>query len=115
MPNLPSTPRSVMNVYALLRHAVLNKQVVVGTYRGHRREFCPHILGSWEGEPRVFVYQFSGGSERGIEPGGSNENWRCFVVDDLENVSAAPGPWRTASNYTEHADSCMDSVDVRAP
>jgi hypothetical protein len=55
--------------YMTIRDAVLKQLVVTARYDGYDREFCPHAIGSKNGEEHVLGYQFAGGSRR---PVGSN-------------------------------------------
>ena len=102
-----------MTAYGIIRNAILNKQQVTATYRGHNRELCPHILGYKNGRRNLFSYQFAGSSRRGLEylP-GSLKNWRCMSVDALENVKVRDGDWHTASNYSSSTQRCVDEIDV---
>jgi hypothetical protein len=99
-------------VYALIRQAVLQKKIIVATYEGRVRKMCPHVLGTKDGKPRVMAYQFAGGSARGIGRDGSDDNWRCFEVDELSAVSVVDGKWHTAPNYCMRPD-LIDEIDVR--
>ena len=42
--------------YELIKRAIQDKEQVVATYRGHRREMCPHILGVKGGRPQALFY-----------------------------------------------------------
>jgi hypothetical protein len=42
-----------VDVYALLRQAILDKSIVSATYDGFPREFCPHALGTKNGVHNV--------------------------------------------------------------
>lgn len=96
--------------YELIKQAVLNKQQVVATYRGHRREMCPHVLGLKDGRLQALFYQFGGASSSGLGPDGSDENWRCIPVSGLGEVSVRAGDWHTAPTRWEQT--CVDVVDV---
>ncbi len=99
--------------YALVRQAVLEKQQVVATFKGHRREMCPHVLGAAPGGiAQCLFYQFAGGSESGLGPDGSPDNWRCIPVENLRNVEIRPGPWHTASNHSRR-QTCVRRIDVQ--
>lgn len=104
--------------YSLIRQAVLNKQQVVAWYNGHRREMCPHVLGtSKDGREQALFYQFGGTSQRGLGPDGSDENWRCLPLEGLSDVFVREGPWHTerspySSQYDSRKQDCVASVDV---
>lgn len=97
--------------YELLRDAIVRRLQVVATYRGMRREMCPHALGRKNGRAQCLFYQFGGesGSER-IVPGGT-DNWRCIPVDELSDVELREGTWYTAA-IGRTRQSCVDSVDL---
>jgi hypothetical protein len=105
----------MLDTYALVRQAIIDKNQVVGTYDGHRREMCPHIIGIKRNGNRshrnALFYQFGGTSESGLEADGSPRNWRCIPVDELSDVVVHSGPWHTAPNYTR-PQTCVDEIDV---
>jgi hypothetical protein len=101
-----------MSPYELIKQAILQKQIVVATYRGHRRELCPHVLGSKDGRAHCLFYQFGGGSKTKLGPPGSPDNWRCVFVSDLRQVEIMDGPWHTADNHSQN-QTCVDHVDVQ--
>jgi len=51
-----------VDVYELIRNATLARRQVVATYRGYRRELCPHVLGTKHGHRQALVFQFGGES-----------------------------------------------------
>jgi hypothetical protein len=98
-------------IYEQIRAATLAKQQVVATYKGLRRELCPHILGTKDGRRQALFFQFGGGSSSSLPPGGA---WRCLPVDALEDVVVRDGPWH--SNRLDHfLETCVDEIDVEAP
>jgi hypothetical protein len=94
-----------------LRLAILTRQQVVGLYGGHVREFCPHVLGRKQGEPRCLVYQFGGSSQTGPITPRSPDNWRCLKVDQLEVIQLRPGPWFSGPSH-ERDQRCVDLVEI---
>jgi hypothetical protein len=98
-------------VYARIRAATLAKQQVVATYKGHRRELCPHILGTKDGRRQALFFQFGGGSSSSLPAGG---DWRCLPVDELEDVVVRDGPWHSNS-LDRFLETCVDEIDVEAP
>jgi hypothetical protein len=98
-------------VYELIRAATLARQQVVATYKGHRRELCPHVLGTKEGRAQALFFQFGGGSSSSLPPGGE---WRCIPVDGLEDVVVRDGPWHTGRGH-RYPETCVDEIDVEAP
>ncbi len=45
------------DTYALIQQAILNKDQVIATYQGHRREMCPHVIGTKHGRRQALFYQ----------------------------------------------------------
>lgn len=100
------------NNYELVKRAILTKQQILATYKGHYREMCPHTLGaSKTGIRQALFYQFAGESSSGLSPAGSANNWRCIPVDELRNVILRDGDWHTAPNHSR-AQTCVASIDV---
>lgn len=97
-----------VDVYSLIRHAILNKLQVIGTYQGHHREMCPHTLGLKRGKQQALFFQFAGGSSKGLPPGGA---WRCIRLEQLENVSVREGEWYTSDDHSV-PQNCVDEIDV---
>ena len=98
-----------MAPYLTIREAILQRRQVIAIYKGYGREMCPHAIGTKEGKAHVLCFQFGGESSKGLPPGGE---WRCFEVDELQNVSVREGPWHTAPNYSGWRQTCIDQVDV---
>jgi hypothetical protein len=100
-------------IYQMIRQAIIDKDIVIATYHGHVREMCPHVVGMKCGRAQALLYQFSGGSSIGLEPDGSPSNWRCVIVDELQDVSIRQslGEWHTASSYSR-PQTCIDGIDV---
>jgi hypothetical protein len=100
--------------YGLVRQAIIEKHVVIASYRGYIREMCPHVIGNKNGHSQALFYQFGGGSRSGLKPDGSPANWRCLGIDELSQVSVreSEGEWHTASNYST-MQTCVDEIDVK--
>ncbi len=103
-------PRGHMSAdaYSLVRRAIVDKHQIVGTYNGHRRAMCPHVIGMKDGRPRALFFQFGGTSSRGLAPGG---DWRCILIEDLEDVVSQAGEWHSAPNYSQ-LQTCVEVIDV---
>lgn len=100
-----------MDKYTVIREAILKKQQVVATYRGHRREMCPHAIGTnREARAQALFYQFGGTSSSGLST-DPTEKWRCIPVDDLIDIEVRDGEWVTATNHSR-PQSCVFDVDV---
>ena len=101
-------------IYNMVRHAIIDKDVVVASYHGHVREMCPHLIGKKNGRAQALLYQFAGGSTSGLQPDGSPANWRCLRVDELSDVSIKKSAeWHTASNYSAAAHHCVVEIDLK--
>jgi hypothetical protein len=101
-------------IYALIRQAILVKDIVALNYHGSIREMCPHVLGKTKSHFYSLMYQFAGESKGGLKPDGSPENWRCLRLDELSQVAVrkSKGEWHTASNYSA-MQNCVSEIDVR--
>ena len=99
------------DTYNLVRQAIIDRQHVVGVYQGHRREMCPHAIGTKNGREQAIFYQFGGTSSSGL--GQPEDNWRCIVIGGLTevHVSVRQGSWHTASNHSR-PQACVDEIDV---
>lgn len=98
-----------LNTYELIREAILNKQQVVATYRGHRRAMCPHVLGIKGFIRHALFYQFGGTSEHWLPPSGE---WRCMDIDHLLDLTVREGQWHTRDDYDQQRQSCVDTIDL---
>jgi hypothetical protein len=98
---------AVPDAYSIVRQAILDKEQVVATYQGHRRELCPHVLGTKNGRRQALFFQFGGASASGLAPGGA---WRCMPIDGLSDVTSRSGRWHTGPR--EQPQTCVDDVDV---
>jgi len=106
--------QSVQEIYALIREAILAKDILAVSYRGSVREMCPHVLGKTKGSPYALMYQFAGETKAGLKPDGSPDNWRCIRIEEISNVAVrkSEGKWHTASNYSA-VQNCVSEIDVR--
>lgn len=96
------------DVYSIVRQAIIDKQQVVATYRGHRRKMCPHVIGTKGGKRQALFFQFAGSSSSGLPAGGE---WRCIPIDGLSGVSTRDGEWHTGPGDINE-QSCVDAADV---
>jgi len=94
------------NPLDVIVNAIQNKLVVTATYQGYQRIMCPHVIGYKDGVLNALFFQFAGGSKSGLPPGGQ---WRCVHVDELGNVTAAPGEWHTGPDHSQ-PQTCVDDV-----
>lgn len=93
---------------ASVRQAIADKKVLVCTYRGFRRDLCPHALGWKNGRRHLIAFQFGGENSTGLRPGG---DWICLSVDDLKDLQMRDGPWRTAPDYRRIL-ACFDVFEM---
>jgi hypothetical protein len=102
------------DIYALIRQAILVKDIVALNYRGSVREMCPHVLGKTKGSPYALMYQFAGETKAGLKPDGSPDNWRCIRIEEISNVAVrtSEGEWHIASNYSA-MQNCVYEIDVQ--
>ncbi len=107
--NRPEHEVGVADAYDLLRKAIRERLQVIGTYGGHRREFCPHAIGTSRGEMRCLGLQFGGGSSKGAMT-ATNAGWRCFRVRGLSGLSTRPGAWHTLPQT--RPQTCIDAIDL---
>jgi hypothetical protein len=103
-----SSKERMMDDYATLAEAIRTRQQVVGRYGGEERVFSPHALGTKRGRNHVLVYQYAGGSQSGLPPGGE---WRCLDLAELSQLQLEAGAWRTAANVF-NPQSCLDEIEV---
>lgn len=94
---------------AAVRQAMVEKRPVRAHYDGGLREFCPHAIGTKDGQTRVFAFQFAGYSRRGLPPGGG---WRCFPIARLTELSVHDGPWHTGDGPGD-PHICIDQIDFQ--
>ena len=96
-------------MYQFLRDAIVHKRQVVCTYKGLRREVCPHVVGvGKDGREMVLSYQFAGQSSKGLPPGGE---WRCMRVADISDATSRTGQWHTGDNHSR-PQMCVKIIDV---
>jgi hypothetical protein len=96
------------DAYAVVRQAILDRRQIVTDYKGHRRLLCPHCIGTKHGRPQALFFQFGGGGNRDLPPGGE---WRCMAIDRMANIESPDGEWHSRGDYVG-AGSCIDEVDV---
>jgi hypothetical protein len=92
--------------YTLFRNAILAEQQVTCSYGGHRRELCPHIIGTnKDGEEAVLAWQFGG------ESSGKLPQWRCLKLANVSNARAQDGRWHEGGSHKSE-QSCVANIDL---
>lgn len=87
--------------FEILCRAVNDKKCVTAVYKDQQRLFAPHCVGTGKNnEMNVFGYQYGGASS------GKLPNWRCFRVDELDNVEINSDEWMTSSDHSK-PNSCV--------
>ncbi|AUC55141.1 hypothetical protein CDO87_19090 [Sagittula sp. P11] len=97
-----------MNVYGKIREAVETKKAIRVIHKGHKRDVCPHVIGSKNGHDKVLTYQFAGYSSSGLPPGGE---WRCMFISDITSVEILGADWQTGVGHSQ-TQTCVDQIDV---
>src|SRR5579863_3657315 len=100
-----------MDVYDTLREAIGTRRCVRVLAAGRSRDICPHALGVKDGQPRVLVFQYEGGSASGLAPGGQ---WRTFFLREIASAKIIDGAWRTGKHAVSKIEACLDEVEHRA-
>ncbi len=101
-----------MDPHTILAEAISTRQQVSARYNDKTRTFSPHALGTKRGVPHVLVFQYAGGSQSGLPPGGE---WRCLEVDRLSDIRLEAGPWRTAPTSSIPRPASMKSTSSPTP
>ena len=105
--------QTVEDIYRLVRLAITTRRSIAALYGGRPRLYCPHRLGkNSTGQVRVLCYQYGGESGTGLKPIGSEDNWRCIVLEKLRAVRLLEeDAWCTAPNHSR-PQTCVTDVDV---
>ena len=77
-----------MDIYELIKDAIINKKQVYADYDGYPRELCPHVLGTKNGVPQALFYQFGGSSSRGLK--GDRSDWKCMILQKMKPPRGKP-------------------------
>ena len=85
--------------YSIVRQAIIDKDQIVAIYRGHRREMCPHVIGTKGGRPQALFFQFAGSSNSGLPP---SAEWRCIPIEELIEVESRHGIGTAAATTHSH-------------
>src|SRR5205823_1927325 len=108
-----------MSIYETMKHAVLAKKPVVIVREGVEQFVCPHVIGTkynkktGELYESTLVYQYGGPSDRGLGPDGSDQNWRCIPLHQIDSVRIVEGKWHTVSQLPTSRSTCVDNIDAQ--
>jgi len=100
-------------MYRLICAAIANKRPIRAIYKNRSRLLCPPLGRNRLGQQHVLCYQYGGGSESGLAPIGSPDNWRCVLFEKLREVELLYGLWKTALNHSRPATS-VTQADIDA-
>jgi hypothetical protein len=95
--------------YRLFAQAMRERKQIVCTYRGHRRELCPIILGHADGEEKALTFQVGGESSSGLPPDGE---WRCLFLSKVERAFMRDGPWRAGEGQASRKAALNTSIST---
>ena len=98
-------------VQDLIITAIQQQLIVTAVYQEKKRIMCPHMIGHKDGRLNVLFFQFAGESKKGLPPGGQ---WRCIHLDELSDVSIAPGQWHTGPDCGR-PQTCVDQIIAKVP
>lgn len=105
-----------MDVYAILRQAILDKKPCTISKPGEpSRKICPYRLGrSGKGDRNVIYYQYEGYTSRpgGLKPDGSQDNWRCNHVADISFAEVINEKWHEPTIKPKTRGKCVVQDDV---
>lgn len=93
--------------YVLFARAMTERKQVLCMYDDHPRALCPMILGHSKGEEVALVYQFAGGSSRGLPRGGQ---WKCLHLAKVTHADLRDGHWHSGERH-DWRQSCVEVVD----
>ena len=99
------------NTYEIVKNAIMKRKQIVAEYQGHKREMCPHVIGTKKGRKQALFYQFGGTSSSGPIERDSTNNWRCIPIDGLNFVEIRDGAWHSFSPHKQR-QTCVDEIDV---
>jgi uncharacterized protein len=94
--------------FSLFHQAILNRQQITCRYKSEYREFCPHILGHKGDKEVAQVYQFGGGSSRGLPPEGQ---FRCVYLKDIQDAKTRDGQWFGGDKHKQK-QRCVDRIYI---
>ncbi len=92
--------------------AIENRQLLVGTYDRHHREFLPFVVGhKKDGTEWALVLQIAGSSSSGIvrEP-----SWKCLALAELTIRESRDyrDDWPTPEDYDPDKQRCIPADQI---
>ena len=97
--------------YGSLRHAVLQRRLILCLYVGLEREMCLYALGMKDGRAHVVGWQIGGRCWDPLPTGGG---WRLVPICQMTEVTIYEGKWRCGS-LPLPKEVILDLIDVTAP
>ena len=109
-----------MTIYDLVKSALLQRKAMVIVRKGSDRYVCPHVIGikidkkTGRRKQSCLFYQWDGASETGLGPDGSDLNWRCVPIEQIEDAKIIDGErWHTVEVLPTKVSFCVDEVDAK--
>ncbi len=100
------------STFARIKQALLERKLVSATYKGYRREMCPHVIGWKAGREHALFFQVAGDSSKKLPPEGA---WRCLDISELAEVEVYRGEFRTGPGYYDNPQRCVDKIEAQIP
>lgn len=89
-----------------IRAAIVDRKQISFVAGGHRREMCPHILGTRQGVWHVYGWQFAGDANRGHLP-----DWRCIeLLSITSDIRVRDGEWHRGWRAKNAMQTCVDVI-----
>jgi predicted DNA-binding transcriptional regulator YafY len=98
-PTAPPSPAGLPPFTDALVAALLARRAVVLTYHSRRRVICPHAIGAKGSRAILLAYQIGGQTSTGPLAADPTKRWRCFYLDEIDDLSDSDRLWQSASNY----------------
>jgi predicted DNA-binding transcriptional regulator YafY len=94
-------------VFEILKEAIEKRRCVAMLADGKWREVAPLAIGFKGTQKKVLTFQYKGGSNSGLAPGGA---WRCFRIDDITWAKIIDDPWQCGHYPVAKTETSFDYV-----
>ena len=84
-------------VTRIIKDAINHMKKITFYYNGYKRVACPHILG----KEHTLVFQYDGGSEKGLPDGGDWRNLLLRNISELQSIAIPLNEWKSKADYNE--------------